>query len=281
MRISQSTLNAWSRCPQQWRLSKTLPSAERWSFTVFGTVVHHALQILEKYRDLQKALDTFEWYWHPLHIDELTPGVTHWRAKESYGSLRERGLQMIRVYWTMQAGKKDSLLSLEHPFEVPVLGTVDRVTGQPHTLSGYVDRLGYKTVVKDRRKIVVLDVADFKTGIQAKGLRHNVQGTAYAYATTQPEFWLPFGDEADSMFQAFQDSPRHFTWVNLKEARFADGGYRGPQDYARLTLAVQQVCDSIQAEIFPLSISAATCEWCEYQNVCGGIGLPQPEHGAP
>jgi hypothetical protein len=281
MRVSQSTLASWASCPQQWHLGKTTPRTIEWSYTAFGTVVHHALQVLELHRDLQKALDTFEYFWHPLHIAEINPAPTHWREKESYGSLRVRGLAMIDTYWVMAESKRGTTLGLEFPFEVEVEGTVDKLTGRPHTLSGYVDKLQYKTIAKDRRKTMVLEVVDFKTGKQKSGLRHNVQGTAYAYASTRREFWTPFGDDAQEMFEAFKDAPRHFVWVNLKDARFADGGYRGPQDYARLTVAVQQVCDSIQAEIFPLSIDAQFCTWCSHQTICGGVGLPSDDHGAP
>jgi hypothetical protein len=281
MRVSPSTLSAWSKCPQQWRLSKTLTSNVVWSYTAFGTVVHHALQTLEQYRDLDKALETFEWYWHPLHIAELTEPVTHWRDKESYGSLRIRGLEMIRNYWVKAEADKYQALGLEFPFEVPVPGTVDRVTGEPHTISGFIDKLAHRYVMKDRKRQLVLEVMDHKTGYQLRGLRHHIQGTAYAFASTQRPFWDPFEDQADELYETFLPAARHFTWVNLKEARFADGGYRVELDYQRLTLAVQQICDSIQYEIFPLSISGEWCPTCPHQAVCGGIGLPGLDEGAP
>lgn len=143
-------------------------------------------------------------------------------------------------------------------------------------------------------------IATHNSGKQKWGLRHNVQGHAYAYATHQPEFWTGvdveldrlllgpkryvtpgFGDQAESLAQRFRNVPRRFTWINLTENSWVDGGYRTEQDFERLRLAVQQVSTSVDAGIFPLRIDGETCKFCPVRKVCGGVGLPEQHDGDP
>ncbi len=162
-RLSASQLLSWHRCPTQWRLDREVGREAATSRSVFGVVVHHAVHVFEREmaagadwtesRDL--AVQTFDYYWHPQNTRLLTEPVEIWIGhgswQDSYGSLRQRGKEAIRKYCEIWKDDKHQLLSLEHPFEVPVIGT-------PHTISGFVDRL----VVRRRKRVPILSCDDWK-----------------------------------------------------------------------------------------------------------------------
>lgn len=273
------------------------------SATLFGTVVHHAVHAFERkvtelrgqgvdvYEAMEQAVtvgqDTFDRYWHPARIGELTDGqqVTVWigygQWRDSYGSLRQRGLDAIVKYAEVWRADKHELLSLEHPFEVPVQGSVDPMTGALNTISGFVDRL---TLRYDKRR-PVLDTDDWKTGRRHYGLRHHIGLTVYCYASTQVEFWQPFealGADPKEMFERFEGIPRRAYWYDLKQFERFNAGYRSERDYARLAFAVTEMVRSVQAGIFPLRMSGEHCPRCAHNNYCPSpnVGLPSDEEGS-
>lgn len=294
--VHQSDLQSWNRCPAEFAYDRQGYEGDTNSAIAFGTVIHYAMMVLETTRDLDRAIKTFLYYWHPLNIDQLTQPVPKdgWLPKQDYNSLRQRGCDALRAYADRTRHDDHELLALEMPFVVPVRGT-------PHYLAGTVDRLAARW----HRRIETLNIDDYKSGKQKWNLRFNVQGHAYAYATMQPEFWTgtevtglkrPFRDElvdvtadgfasqGDERVQQLMErfgtgdvaksAPRRFTWINLQQIRWIDGGYREQRDYDRFRLAVEQVTASIEAGIFPLRIDGETCTYCTYRHVCGGIGVP-------
>lgn len=144
----------------------------------------------------------------------------------------------------------------------PIDGTWDEELGEPHYLAGSVDRLA----VRFYRRALTVCIDDSKSGKEQTYLRHNVQGTAYSYATTKREFWVGhrgedgFGEErGEELYQRFQTAGRRFTWINLRTIKFQDGGWRGPHDYARFALAIEQLAALTAADVYPLSISGEAC----------------------
>ena len=299
MRLSASQLGAFMRCPQQYafeRIEKRQGASL--SATQYGTVVHHALHAFEReiasLRDsgmgvreavdkcLATALATFDYYWHPHHLEEIgAQPIDVWIRGDSYGVLRQRGLAAIEQYAELWKADQHHLLSLEHPFQVTLHGTVDRETGEPHTISGFVDRL----VVRWEKRKPILDTDDWKTGVRKAWLRHHLGLTVYCYASTQPEFWLPFeaqGADPEELHAQFAAYPRRAFWYDLKKFERVNAGIRTDQDYARLTVAAQRIGDSIQAGIFPLRIDGETCQWCPHRAYCPeGVGVPEDDSGAP
>jgi CRISPR/Cas system-associated exonuclease Cas4 (RecB family) len=276
--LHQSDLKSYGRCAEQYRLQQAGAPREQLSATAYGSVMHHALHVLERTGNLQAALETFEFYWHPLNIEAICEPVQIWITGQSYGSLRLRGLDAIRKYHDLGKFKVGELLALEFEFVVPIHGTVDRQTGEPHYLGGTVDRLNLTSY--QRKPVVAAE--DFKTGKRPEYLRHDLQGTAYCYASEQPEFWIGnpawntdgFGlERGTDLLQRTDGAARRFTWIDLKALKYVDGGFRGPRDYERFRLAVQSIADAIQAEIFPLSISGEHCQHCPFRAICGGVGL--------
>lgn len=295
--IHQSDLQSWSYCPAQIRFRSEGAPERQNSALAYGSVIHHAMHVLERYGDTQKAIETFLHYWHPLNIDAICPPVSSdgWIGRDSYADLRKKGVDTIIQYADYLRHDDHELLGLEYEFVVPVHGV--EVLGRPVWLAGTIDRLA----VRWYRQRETLCVDDFKSGQQKWGLRDNVQGTAYSYATWQPEFWTGVQEFAgiridgaertyppmpgfteqgrdQELLERFAQSPRRFTWINLKSFKLVDGGYRGPKDYDRFKTAVSQVLSSAAAGIFPLRIDGETCRFCQYRDVCGA---PDPHYADP
>ncbi len=249
------------------------------SRTAYGSVIHAALLILERTKDLEAALDTFRYYWHPLHIDAICEPVTVWQVRDSYNSMLVKGLQTIRQYASLKPWDDVETLALEYSFTVPVPGTKDPDTGGPLLLAGTIDKLA----VGMHRRTPILLLDDFKSGQRPKYLRHNMQGTVYAYASTCVEFWTGwpehhtegFGEERGmELYKRFREKARKFRWIDLRQFEFIDAGFRGPQDFERMKYAIQQVANAIHHDVYPLSMTGEICEWCSVRDHCAdGIGL--------
>lgn len=293
MLLHQSHLASWQHCPQQLGLILQGKPDKANSASVYGSVMHHALHVLERtFREtgdlgeaLEKALATFEYYWHPKHQADLAGESVPpdgWLPRQTWGTLNQRGKLALREYADQVKWQEHELLALEYEFIVPIPGT-------EHHLGGTMDRLS----VRWDKRTMFLGVDDNKTGQQKWGLRHNVQGTAYSWATTQLPFWIGYQGEVvlatgetitvdtrpdsfapergHALFDRFADTPRRFTWINHHKGTFVDGGYRDERDYRRLHQAVSQVAASIQAGIFPLHLSGESCAYCSLREPCGAV----------
>lgn len=318
--IRQSDLSSWSRCARQKmyrdqaQADPTAVQERALSATQYGTVVHYALMQLEKGlhagRDdaLDVAIATFEHYWNPANIDTL-PGarqVEDWLPRQTYGGLRDRGRATLELYHTVISKEDSRLLALEYEFAVPLI-----IDGRRHTLTGTVDRLS----IKRWYGTPYLSIDDFKTGKQPYYLRHHIQGTAYSYASHRPEFWMSsenpdlptFDAETHAALEHYfaqyryrlhagtkRDwwkgvteteidtlSARRFRWINMQTVKFADGGWRGEVDYQRLALIVSEYVKTNEAGLFNFNLTGEVCVYCPFNHVCGGVGIPDSEHGQP
>lgn len=262
------------------------------SATAYGSVVHHALETFERLRHtegvtfveaVEAAIRTFEHYWHPMNIDAITEPVDIWLPRQGYSELRAKGIENIRAYCQLMQLDDGQLLATEFGFQVPIAGTWDEDLNEPHILSGTLDKL---TLRRWHAK-PILAIEDFKTGKEYRYLRQNLQFSAYCYASTRPEFWSGwrgedgFGERGADMYQRFSTFARRGTWINLRTVKFMDAGWRGPDDYVRFALAVEQIVASMKADIYPLSLSGETCTFCAFRDVCAGVGVPDAKHGAP
>jgi hypothetical protein len=309
--VRQSDLSAWSRCQLQkfyYDEAKANPEAPQpaaLSATVYGTVMHYAVQQMEQAmhvgRDdaLQLGLATFEHYWHPENITLIAEQVTEWLPRQTYGGLRERGRRVLRDYYDVLRTEDSFLLGLEYEFAVPLV-----LDGTTHTLTGTIDRLSIRK--HNTKPYVSLD--DNKTGKQATYLRYNMQGTAYAYASTLPEFWLGWGESGKGALEHFDDdaigriesmftswgyrlhsgsagelplASRRFRWINLQELKYVDGGWRNDRDYARLHLAIDAYIRGCEAGIYAVNTVGEVCKFCPFRKTCGGIGFPAEDAGQP
>lgn len=286
MEIRQSSLSSYSRCPQQKRLydladQGLVKRPGNLSRTVYGTVVHHALQTLERMHHegdptaLEAALATFAHYWMPENLPELEPhGIDEWLPRDTYGGMRNKGLQVIRDYAEWLRTDDGVLLGLEVSFRVPI--DLEEV-GQ-HTIVGTLDRLA----IRKYRAKPFLAIEDHKTGKQPTYLRYSVQWTMYSFAIRHREFWEPWGDQQDERWQTYLQWPHRGTWVDHRLGKRVDAGWRGEQDYARLKVALKEYVKAIQADVYPLNMSGDTCLYCSFRDgTCGGVPIPDEDEGKP
>lgn len=316
--VHQSDIGSWNYCPRRMKYEGEGRIEHTNSRLAYGQVLHHAIHVLERFGDLKKATDTFLHYWHPLNIDALTPPVPRdgWFGRDSYGEMRKRGVVALQRYSELNEWDDHETLGFEFDFVVPIHGLLVPFAGEEREvwLAGTVDRLAVRWY--RQRETVCID--DWKTGQQKWNLRDNLQGTAYAYASLQEEFWRGakvegirlgaahgtragetkrysaqgfshqdalnerFENRAEELIARFSEgAPRRFTWLNLKTIKVVDGGYRGPQDFERFKGAVLDVARSVDADIYPPRIDGETCRYCLFRRTCGGTGVPDPEHGDP
>lgn len=305
----QSDLSALARCPAQLGYKRAgLPTKSN-SAMAFGSVIHDVLEYMERHfyelriehahklktvayaqgynQIVFNAKQRFVHYWNPMNIEAICDPVPPdgWLPRQGYNELRTRGIDAIQKYGELIRFDDSELLATEYSFRVPIVGTVDEDTGEPHELAGSVDRLAVRHYLQ--KPVVAID--DWKSGRDYKNLRHNLQFTAYSYASTQKEFWTGavggedgYGVERGTqLYERFADTPRRNTWINLRLFKFQDAGWRGPQDYERFKLAILQFAALIKADIFPLTISGEVCQYCEFRSICGGIGVPDDNYGKP
>lgn len=298
-KVSASGLTSWSRCQLQRfydlraRNDPDAPQPRSLSATVYGSVVHYCLMVMEqRVHDgepdaLQKAISTFNHYWLPENVHSLVgENVDEWLPRQTWAGLKERGRIALTDYYRILTRDDGKLLALEYPFEVPIT-----VNGRTHTVTGQIDRMALRKWYGKP----YLSVEDFKTGKQPSYLRYNMQGTVYAWVTTQPVFWEGFPAETiEALERSFatygyslfprsgeKTASRKFKWINIQEIKFADGGWRTERDYARMELAVDAYVRGNEAGVFSVNTTGEVCRWCDFRRVCGGVGLPDEKAGAP
>jgi hypothetical protein len=272
--IHQSDIKSFNRCAEAHRRQLNGERGKQLSATAFGSVMHHALHTLERHRDLDLALSTFEHYWHPHNIDQICEPVEEWIARQSHGGLRKKGLETIRRYWDLKRFDDEEVLALEVPFVVPIIGTWDADEGRTHFLAGTIDRLSVRHY--NRKETVCVD--DWKTGKKPSYLKHNLQFSAYAYATTLPDFWVGSAEHMTEGFglargaeldARFKKAPRKGWWINVMGGPdWIDAGVRTEWDYKRFAHAAQQYANARKAQIFPLNVDGEVCQYCPFRDNC-------------
>lgn len=291
--IHQSDISAWIRCPTAFLYNKQGQPRRQLSATAYGSVIHHALEVFERLRHdeasnydtaVAAAVETFTFYWHPQNISAICEPVDLWLPRQGYSELRARGIENITKYAKLVKNDDHELLATEYGFQVPIAGTWDDETQEPHVLAGTIDRLAVRYYTA--KPVVCVD--DYKSGKDSPYLRQNLQFTAYCYATTCPQFWTGWRGEdgfgalrGTELFHRFATYARRGTWINMRKVAFQDAGWRGPDDYTRFALAVEQIVASMRADIYPLSLSGENCTFCDYRDICAGTGVPAADHGRP
>lgn len=263
MIVRQSTLKTWMDCNLKYyfqhdqKVQREQSSALSW-----GTAIHEAVLAMEVARDLQVGIDRFCAIWddlpaHSLDYDYLLP-------RNSHLGYRENGITALRNWWSLIQWESDVVLGREYPFSVPI---------GDHTLTGTIDKLALRQL--KHGEWVVL-VSDYKTNSKAPTrdyLAHDIQFSAYCYATTRPEFWanIPHGDDIYAQHVA---SRRFGEWAHLRTTKRIDAGVREQYHYNRLLTLIDNMDLSIAMGIYNPNVTGASCEYCEFRQVCG---LPSRE----
>lgn len=280
MRLRQSTLKLWQRCPLQvrWAHIEGLPIEQSGSL-VFGSILHDCVLHLETTHDVEGTVDRFRAFWRQPALLDPPPGSPPYRVDyyvrgTNWKKFAEKGEDVIRRWWNVIQWDTDLVLGREYGFSVPI--------GDGHVLDGTIDKLVVRYHAATGAWIVL--ISDYKT--QAKTptydyLEEDLQFTAYAYASLCREFWEPMfpGDPAAglALWEKYRDLARHGEWVQLVTARRMDAGIREQRHYNRLTMAVNAIAESIALRVFPPNISGASCRYCEWRSQCGLPELVEPE----
>lgn len=256
MKVRQSDLKQFGNCARSYYYSHVLGLGESLagSLTVLGTVWHYAVDVYENYdHDLDLAKRTFVHYWE--HPEQLGERIDFWHRSTTHMGLRKRGLAMLDSYHELAPWRQGVLLGTEVRFEVPI---------GDHVLEGTIDKLWYRPGQKK------IEVIDFKTGsVVPEKLRYNIQFTAYCYATERPEFWQYVPGFEDS-YEEFAGWERTGWWYHARNNKMFSAGKRQAFDYQRLLLAVNEMDNALQANVFPLDIRGDSCGWCPFvDEICG------------
>lgn len=264
--LRQSDLSSWGKCPlmYKWQHIDKVPRLQSGSLT-FGTIVHDVVMHMEISQDVDAAVARFVELW----IDPTLLGaeykIDYYVRGTNWKKYLEEGQRMIRDWWEIIKWESDVVLAREYEFDVPI--------GDGHILHGTIDKLALRHHPKHGRLLLI---SDYKTNSKTptyEWLADNLQFTAYAYATTQPEFWTNLPNGAH-LAQDTAHLPRRGEWVSLKGPRRLDAGERDQVQYNRLIMAANGLADSVAMRIFVPNISGENCRWCEFRENCGLPPVP-------
>lgn len=262
MLIRQSEIKRFMDCPLQFRFMREGHPREQSSALTWGTLIHEAVLRLERWDDLPRALDWFTEAWmDPTSLDASLK-IDYMMPRTSFKKYLDEGIEIIERWAGIYRWDTEPVLARECEFTVPVVGT-------EHELTGTIDRLTIR-YVGDLDAHVVL-IQDYKTNRKVPTynyLQHDLQFTAYAYATTRPEFWATFED-GDDLYERYRDLPRHGEWIHLRGPKRMNAGERTELHYARLRYAVNAIADSIAMGIYVPNISGESCTYCDFRKACG------------
>lgn len=279
MKFSSSMLATWATCQKQaeFKFVDHLPDDGTHAKTWFGTAVHAALEDFNLNDDGEMAKAIFLSMWDRPEI--YGGNITEWRGSQ-FGTLRLRGVKIIEEYVDKQLWEKREVIATEHKFMVPF--------GE-HFLSGIVDLVEFKL---SGRGVPTLKIVDYKTTSSKptlEELRLNLQFTIYTYASLQPEFWLGFDETAETgwhpplvqkyppmengqeLMERFAETPRRAAWSHLWGGVELDAGERSDEDFERMYVLLNGIERAVEHKVFIPSISAASCKWCPYKEVCRAV----------
>lgn len=258
MIVRQSTLKTWMECNLKyyWQHEQQA-QREQSSALSWGSTIHEAVLAMEVAGDLQVGIDKFCAVWddlpaHGLDYDYILPRNTHL-------GYREMGINSLRAWWGLIQWESDVVLGREYPFSVP-LGT--------HTLTGTIDKLALRQLKMGEWVVLV---SDYKTSAKQPTrdyLAHDIQFSAYCYATTQPEFWANIPD-GEILFDQYKNSRRFGEWAHLRTTKRIDAGVREDYHYRRLQYLIDNMENSIAMGIYNPTVTGSSCEYCEFRKVCG------------
>lgn len=158
VRIRQSDLKTFARCPLQFRFEHIdgLPR-EQGGASVFGTVMHEAVLLLEETRDLAAAQAWFKQAWaNPADpVTGVGPDrgrIDYWERGQSHAKGFDNAERILRDWWSIIQWETDHVLAREHNFEVDI--------GDGHRLHGTADKVAVR--YNARLDTQVLLISDYK-----------------------------------------------------------------------------------------------------------------------
>lgn len=264
MRFSASRLKLWMTCPlaAHYRYDEHLPTRGPNGKTVFGSVMHSALELYNATGDYDAAVAKFKADW-------LKPPTepAWWPRSTSYASLRVKGLDILEAVKTHYRFQDRVVLGAEIPFLVPF--------GE-HELQGYIDLVETQRSGNGTELLRVVDYKSASKPPTTTELALDIQMTVYIWAVSQREFWTGAKDNPDFpgvengewLWETIgRDMPKRAIWFGLWNGKELDAGPRTDDDFGRL----YRLCDEVERasthEVFVPKIGAP-CELCDYVEPC-------------
>lgn len=274
MRVRQSDLKTWAKCPlmYRWQHIEGLPREVSGSL-VFGSVIHDCVLWMEERQDLNGALKRFDKFWmEPTQLDPEYD-IKYYVRGTSWRGFAQAGSKVLTDWWSIIQWDTDLTLKREYEFDVPI--------GAGHRLHGTIDvlKVRYRADIDQW----VLLISDYKTNKKVPTynyLEEDLQFSAYSYASLQEDFWRDMfpTDPAHGLrlMAQYADYPRYGEWVQLTGPKRMDAGVREERHYNRLIMAVNALAESVAMRIFVPNISGESCRYCEFRAQCG---LPELMEG--
>jgi hypothetical protein len=267
MRFSASLIRKWMTCPLQVKFDLEVDRPESVNAkTMYGSFIHEALEHYNNTGNIDEAKTLFLYSW------ENMPEPDWWPRGSTFHGLRQKGEETLDEYHNKHQWETRQIIGAEHRFCVPM---------GDHELSGIVDLLEIRKNSKGKPTLCVVDYKSAGKKPSMVSLGFDIQFTAYVYASLQPEFW--FGrDElnsegeqkytpipnAEDMWDYVQTLPREAIWYHLNDNKEIPAGHRNQGDYDRLYRCMEEIANAIDKGVFVPNISADTCQWCPYTDIC-------------
>lgn len=277
--FSASRIKTWMSCPLQgyYRYVEHYPVEGSGAKAVFGTCVHAALDYYNNSaKDVNGACAMFLDLWMNPEKVGAPADTLIWPKHNGYsfGSLKTKGVNVIRHLHRLQDWDDREVIATEHPFLVPF---------GAHWLTGYVDLVEHKHNGKGQS---ILKIVDYKTSSYKPNkaeLALDVQFTVYDYASRQPAFWTGWPGNPDFpglpngqwQYETMRSLPRRAIWYHLFGPKEIDAGPRDQADYDRLYRVCLEIARADELKVFVPKIGDA-CHFCDYKEPCG-ISIPTPD----
>lgn len=258
MKVSASQLRSWQNCSLEAKFSYIdKRGRSTGSAAWFGTIVHEALDSMNKGTSLEDAQDYL--------LSRLqSEQPDYWNRRTTLNNYLEQGPAMLASYEEYRKFSPVDVIASEFRFMVDI--------GE-HQLSGIVDAI---ELPHDHS---VLRLIDYKTGRRPifDTLHLDVQFLIYQYASMQREFWVGYpGEEkryhgiedGEELFEKFSTIPREAYWFDLKAGEPIFVGEKTGRDFARLYRLIEQVARAIEYDVYVPTLNGDTCTICDHTDIC-------------
>lgn len=208
---------------------------------------------------VEECVERFRETWDDPSILDVVPDIWPTRG-DGFAALRKKGVAMLREYDKRNAFDDREVIGTEIEFLVPF---------GDHELKGFVDLLEIK---KSNKGKPVLRIVDYKTNARQPTkieLSLDLQFTAYAYASYQPEFW----QFAPDLFDELIDVPRRGIWYHMNTIKEIDAGPRDEGDFLRMYRIAETAAAAIEHDIFMPDVSGDTCKFCSFTDDCKYVNI--------
>ena len=180
--ISPSRLNTWLRCPLAWKLRYIDGIRTPTSPALFlGKMVHHALEILYRHRQLCMELSAEDVASRMVEDWDETVEMEamDFDSAEAEGALKKQAVDLVAAYMAHTEDTSETPLAVETSMEEPL---VDPDTGEDLG----IPLLGIVDLIADSRDGP--SIIDFKTAARSSPpheITHEIQLSSYAYLFRQ------------------------------------------------------------------------------------------------